>query len=196
MKGLCIFLAVILMCLLLPVRAWAVACPVAVGGAAPADTAQTAARDSARRDSLRADTLREVVVRPDSVLPVVRVLEKTVGRSRGPRSMSLGDVIEKVAPGLQDKMLHPFAIKQRDGISYLLGTVYDARGADDTLRTVEIGRMRNVTTRLLDGKKLFAAAAGILNDPQRMETMSQNMAALGIPDATKRIYDTVMTLLK
>jgi len=56
--------------------------------------------------------------------------------------------------------------------------------------------MRNVSTRLLDGKKLFAAAAGILNDPQRMETMSQNMAALGIPDATKRIYDTVMTLLK
>ena len=48
----------------------------------------------------------------------------------------------------------------------------------------------------IDGKKLFAAAAGILNDPQRMETMSQNMAALGIPDATKRIYDTVMTLLK
>lgn len=36
-------------------------------------------------------------------------------------------------------------------------TVYHARGADDTLRTVEIGRMRNVTTRLLDGKKLFAA---------------------------------------
>ena len=36
----------------------------------------------------------------------------------------------------------------------------------------------------LDGKKLFAAAAGILNDPQRMETMSLNMAALGIPDAT------------
>ena len=53
--------------------------------------------------------------------------------------------------------LRPFAIRQRDGISYLLGTVYDARGADDTLRTVEIGRMRNVTTRLLDGKKLFAA---------------------------------------
>ncbi|MFR2627281.1 MAG: hypothetical protein ACLS89_07055 [Collinsella sp.] len=34
--------------------------------------------------------------------------------------------------------LRPFAIKQRDGISYLLGTVYDARGADDTLRTVEV----------------------------------------------------------
>ena len=48
----------------------------------------------------------------------------------------------------------------------------------------------------LDGKTLFAAAAGILNDPQRMEEMSKNMAALGIPDATKRIYDTVMSLLK
>ena len=48
----------------------------------------------------------------------------------------------------------------------------------------------------LDGKKLFAAAASILNDPQRMEAMSKNMAALGIPDATKRIYDTVMSLLK
>jgi len=53
--------------------------------------------------------------------------------------------------------LRPFAIRQRDGISYLLGTVYDARGTDDTLRTVEIARMRNVSTRLLDGKKLFAA---------------------------------------
>ena len=105
MKGLCIFLAVILVCLLLPVRAWAVACPVAAGGAAPADTAQTAARARTIKGS--------GVMRTDSVLPVVRLLEKTVGRSRGPRSMSLGDVIEKVAPGLQDKMLHPFAIKQR-----------------------------------------------------------------------------------
>ena len=41
--------------------------------------------------------------------------------------------------------LRPFAIRQRDGISYLLGTVYDARGTDDTLRTVEIARMRNVS---------------------------------------------------
>ena len=53
--------------------------------------------------------------------------------------------------------LRPFAIRQRDGISYLLGTVHDARGTDDTLRTVEVSRMRNVSTRLLDGKKLFAA---------------------------------------
>ena len=53
--------------------------------------------------------------------------------------------------------VRPFAIRQRDGVSYLLGTVYDTRGVDDTLRTVEVSRMRNVSTRLLDGKKLFAA---------------------------------------
>lgn len=53
--------------------------------------------------------------------------------------------------------IQPFAIRQRDGISYLLGTVHDDRGIDDTLRTVEVSRMRNVCTRLLDGKKLFAA---------------------------------------
>ena len=53
--------------------------------------------------------------------------------------------------------IQPFAIRQRDGISYLLGTVHDDRVIDDTLRTVEVNRMRNVCTRLLDGKKLFAA---------------------------------------
>ena len=69
--------------------------------------------DSAVRDTARADTLREVVVRADSVLPVVRALEKTIGRGGGPKSMSLGDVIEKLSPGLNDKITHPFAIRQR-----------------------------------------------------------------------------------
>ncbi len=69
--------------------------------------------DTLQRDSMRTDTLRELEVRPDSVLPVKRALEKTIGRSKGPRSMSLGDVIEKLSPGLNDKITHPFAIKQR-----------------------------------------------------------------------------------
>lgn len=71
------------------------------------------------------------------------------------------------APYGQDEAIRmtiqPFAIKQRDGVSYLLGTVHDARGIDDTLRTVEVSRMKNVCTRLLDGKKLFAA----LGDDER-----------------------------
>ena len=107
------YLITLLACLLLPMMASGGAAHGLAQAAAQAPAAACAGQDSTGRDTLQADTLREVVVRPDSVLPVVRVLEKTVGRSRGPRSVSLGDVIEKVAPGLQDKMLHPFAIKQR-----------------------------------------------------------------------------------
>lgn len=107
------YLITLLACLLLPMMASGGAAHGLAQAAAQAPAAACAGQDSTVRDTLQADPLREVVVRPDSVLPVVRVLEKTVGRSRGPRSMSLGDVIEKVAPGLQDKMLHPFAIKQR-----------------------------------------------------------------------------------
>ena len=73
--------------------------------------------------------------------------------------------------------------------------IFACRGRVD-LSLLWVGAALVLPEEGLDGKKLFAAAAGILNDPQRMETMSQNMAALGIPDATKRIYDTVMTLLK
>lgn len=47
----------------------------------------------------------------------------------------------------------------------------------------------------LDGKKLFAAAAGILNDEARRKSMEQSMASLGVPDATARIYETVMSLV-
>ena len=48
----------------------------------------------------------------------------------------------------------------------------------------------------LDGKKLFAAAAGILGNEEKLETMSENMASLGVRDATQRIYDCVTSLLK
>lgn len=46
------------------------------------------------------------------------------------------------------------------------------------------------------GEKLFRAAADILNDESRRETMAKNMASLGILDATERIYETVIGLLK
>ena len=48
----------------------------------------------------------------------------------------------------------------------------------------------------LDGKKLFAAAAGLLRDDARMARMADSMAQLGIRDATERIYRTVMALVK
>ena len=53
-----------------------------------------------------------------------------------------------------------------------------------------------ITEPASSGDKLFSAAREILRDPQRHRTMAQNMASLGIPDATTRIYETVMGLLK
>lgn len=59
------------------------------------------------------DTLGEVEVRPDSVLQVLEALKQTLKTDRQPKSKSLGDILDKYAPQLQDKMLHPFAIKDR-----------------------------------------------------------------------------------
>lgn len=47
----------------------------------------------------------------------------------------------------------------------------------------------------LDGKRLFAAASGILHDEARRREMARSMAALGVRDATERIYETVTALL-
>ena len=46
------------------------------------------------------------------------------------------------------------------------------------------------------GEALYRAASGILRDPRRQADMSRGMAELGIRDATKRLYDTVMSIRK
>ena len=46
------------------------------------------------------------------------------------------------------------------------------------------------------GEALYRAARDILRDPQRQADMSRGMAELGIRDATKRLYDTVMSICK
>ena len=48
----------------------------------------------------------------------------------------------------------------------------------------------------LDGKKLFTAAADILHSEEKRAEMEKNMASLGVRDATERIYETVMELVK
>ena len=81
--------------------------------AASAIAAACGEPDSVARDTALADTLREVEVRPDSVLPVKRALDKALGRHTLPHGKSLGDIIERISPGINDKITHPFAIKQR-----------------------------------------------------------------------------------
>ena len=46
------------------------------------------------------------------------------------------------------------------------------------------------------GEALYRTARDILRDPQRQADMSRGMAELGIRDATKRLYDTVMSIRK
>ena len=46
------------------------------------------------------------------------------------------------------------------------------------------------------GEDLYRAAVEILSDPARRAAMSRGMGELGILDATERIYDTVMALVK
>ena len=47
----------------------------------------------------------------------------------------------------------------------------------------------------LDGAGLFAAVSEILQNRDKCAEMSRNMASLGVQDATKRLYDCVMSLL-
>ena len=64
------------------------------------------------RDSVRTDTLREVEVRGDSVLRVNDAIRKAMERERQGRGgyPSVSDVIGSRAT---DKIMHPFAIKDR-----------------------------------------------------------------------------------
>ena len=52
-----------------------------------------------------------------------------------------------------------------------------------------------VTEPESDGKELYRLASELLADTNRLQQMSVVMAALGVRDATERLYDTVMGLL-
>jgi UDP-N-acetylglucosamine--N-acetylmuramyl-(pentapeptide) pyrophosphoryl-undecaprenol N-acetylglucosamine transferase len=46
------------------------------------------------------------------------------------------------------------------------------------------------------GQELFRRITSILHDAARRETMEKNMAALGIRDATDRIYQTILEICR
>ena len=49
---------------------------------------------------------------------------------------------------------------------------------------------------MLDGKRLFTEAAALLRDETRLAAMHEASLRLGVRDATERIYETVMALVK
>ena len=67
------------------------------------------------RDSLRSDTLREVTIRPDSMLPVQRIVEEIIRKEREEQIHvpSLGEFLQKRFPRLNDIITHPTAFRQR-----------------------------------------------------------------------------------
>lgn len=78
-----------------------------------------AVRDSLRLDTVSVDsmqerTLNEVRVRGEKHLPVEGAIDKSLKRMpKTLRIPSFGEIIEKLSPGINDKITHPFAVKQR-----------------------------------------------------------------------------------
>ena len=75
-----------------------------------ADTLRT---DTVPPQMERVDTLRQVEVRGDTVLPVMEAIMKSLGRQNIKTPPSLGDILEKLSPGINDKITHHFAFKAR-----------------------------------------------------------------------------------
>ena len=62
----------------------------------------------------RIDTLKEVeIVAPGRISGLEDALRQSLERMQGPSVPSLSDVLNKISPGLMDKILHTFAIKDR-----------------------------------------------------------------------------------
>lgn len=60
------------------------------------------------------DTLKEVqVIAPESTAALEDAIRQSIARMGIPSTPSLSDVIDKISPGLTDKILHPFAFKDR-----------------------------------------------------------------------------------
>ena len=73
------------------------------------------ATDTLQKDSMRTDTMREVVVYSPQGLPVNKALDRSLKRWKEGRVNipSVGKMLEKLSPGINDKITHPFAIKDR-----------------------------------------------------------------------------------
>ncbi len=67
----------------------------------------------AANDSMQTDTLREVVVRAGKTYHLSEMGANGTKDDDIVAPPTIGGVLEKLSPGINDKMLHPFAFKQR-----------------------------------------------------------------------------------
>lgn len=75
--------------------------------------ADSLSADSLSADSLGVDTLREVTVRAGRHIPLPGMVVSPGLKEAVIPPPSLSSVLEKLSPGINDKITHPFAIKQR-----------------------------------------------------------------------------------
>ena len=64
------------------------------------------------QDTLRRDTLKQVDVRGDSVLRVNEAIRRSIGKEQGTR-IGYPSVSDVLGPRITDKIMHPFAVKDR-----------------------------------------------------------------------------------
>lgn len=69
--------------------------------------------DSVALDSMQVDTMREVTVRAGKHIPLPGMVITPRLKEEVIPPPSLGTILEKLSPGINDKITHPFAIKQR-----------------------------------------------------------------------------------
>ena len=69
--------------------------------------------DTLNVDTLGVDTLREVTVRAGKHIPLPGMVINPKMKEEVVPPPSLSSVLEKLSPGINDKITHPFAIKQR-----------------------------------------------------------------------------------
>ena len=78
----------------------------------------------------------------------------------------------------------------------ILGTGSIARTMAAEFAKVPAFRCEAVCSRQqATGEALYESTKNILQDPEKRRSMAKAMAELGIPDATERIYNTLMALL-
>ena len=64
------------------------------------------------QDTLRRDTLKQVEVKGDSVLRVNEAIRRSIGKEQGTR-IGYPSVSDVLGPRITDKIMHPFAVKDR-----------------------------------------------------------------------------------
>ena len=83
-------------------------------------------------------------------------------------------------------------VMQRDACSFSLRRFWEKNA-----RLLEQhGGALVLTEPECSGDALYDAVSSILSSPEKQERMARAMKALGIPDATQRIYDAVTSLLR